>query len=109
MKIKSLPLLLAYAFCLNSYADSLTLPSATDSTRQEITTPDGFRCSESLGSPTSLEFGTLYTDDRDNPVGSVYGRITVPLGRRVERLNCNRLMELWLRKLESESAMDAYR
>lgn len=64
-------------------------------------------CSNAIGSATQLEFGVTGIIDKDmgNQIGDVgvYGRIIIPLGKRVKsRIDCNKLYELELKKKQLE-------
>lgn len=79
-----------------------------------IRTQDGVNCENSIGGATNLEFGlTGIIDnaqspfDRNNGFDSsrdigVYARITIPLDKPKQRINCNTLYELELRKKRLE-------
>ena len=104
------------AFAENSGLN-LSLPNmgaayGTDSIRSS----DGLDCKNSIGGATNLEFGiTGIIDNYQSPFGSntntlkdssrdigVYARITIPLDKPKERINCNTLYELELRKKRLE-------
>lgn len=93
----------------------LTLPNAPSTYGQDsIRSPDGLDCKNSIGGATNLEFGiTGIIDNHQSPFGSgnglpterdvgVYARITIPLDKPKERINCNSLYELELRKKRLE-------
>ena len=76
----------------------------------------------SIGSSTNVEFGVVGILNQNDPVANlayqdpnfnynpnsfmrdvgVYGRITIPIGAPKERLNCNTLYQLELRKVRLE-------
>jgi hypothetical protein len=95
---------------------NLALPNAGQSYGQDsIRTPDGLDCKNSIGGSTNLEFGvtgiinnasTPFSDPNPNydttkDIG-VYARIVIPLDGPKERINCNSLYELELRKKRLE-------
>ena len=102
------------------YADSsslnLALPSAPGSYQSDKFRAGELDCSNAIGSATTLEFGVTgiinkgYYDDMNNYFNDtrtgdigVYSRIVIPLGKRVQnRIDCNRLYELELRKKQLE-------
>lgn len=98
-----------------AYADSINLaiPGSPGSFQSDKFRAGELDCQNAIGSATQLEFGVTgiiekgtngYFDDTSNTgdVG-VYARITVPLGARVkERINCNDLYEIELRKKRLE-------
>lgn len=79
-------------------------------------------CSAAIGSSTNLEFGVVGILNQGDPTYNlatgdpymnynydnfmrdigVYGKITIPLGAPKERLNCNTLYQLELRKKRLE-------
>jgi len=79
-----------------------------------IRTQDGVDCQNSIGGATNLEFGlTGVINNAQSPFGSdrgfdsekdvgVYARITIPLDKPKQRINCNTLYELELRKKRLE-------
>ena len=103
------------AFAENSGLN-LSLPSMSGSYGQDsIRSPDGLDCKNAIGGATNLEFGiTGIIDNYQSPFGSqdptidssrdigVYARIVIPLDKPKERINCNSLYELELRKKRLE-------
>lgn len=97
-----------------AYADSTSLNLAIPGLPQNYQS-DKFRagdldCSNAIGSATQLEFGVTgiidkndaFNDRNTGDVG-VYGRIIIPLGQKPKnRIDCNRLYELELKKKELE-------
>lgn len=104
----------------SAFADSalnLSLPNAGMAYGSDsIRTPDGLDCNNSIGGGTNLEFGVTgivnnarspfdNSYDPNNPRSKdigVYARITIPLDGPKERINCNSLYELELRKKRLE-------
>jgi len=95
---------------------NLSLPNMGGSFGQDsIRTNDGLDCKNSIGGATNLEFGvTGIIDNYQSPFGSnnnfndssrdigVYARIVIPLDKPKERINCNTLYQLELRKKRLE-------
>lgn len=95
---------------------ALSLPNMGGSFGQDsIRTDDGLDCKNSIGGATNLEFGvTGVIDNYQSPFGGgntlgdssrdigVYARITIPLDKPKERINCNTLYQLELRKKRLE-------
>lgn len=95
---------------------NLALPNAGTSYGQDsIRTTDGLECKNSIGGSTNLEFGVtgivdnatspFSSSDPNNPTSKdigVYARIVIPLDGPKERINCNSLYELELRKKRLE-------
>lgn len=105
--------------CTSVYADSssvnLSLPGMGQSFGSDsIRTQDGVDCKNSIGGATNLEFGLTgiinnaqspFSSDRgfdSNKDVGVYARITIPLDKPAQRINCNTLYELELRKKRLE-------
>jgi len=92
---------------------NLSLPGSYGSYQSDSFRADGMDCSMAIGSSTNVEFGvvglinrsaaTVTTDPsaQGREVG-VYGRITIPIGAPRERLDCNELYQLELRKKRIE-------
>lgn len=101
----------AYA---NSSGLNLSLPSAPGTYSSDSFSTGDLKCSNAIGSATNLEFGVtgILTEEEDPFTGvgesttdnvGVYARITIPLGNRPkQRINCNTLYELELRKKRLE-------
>ena len=111
-------ILLLFATSVNADSNSLNLalPSAPGSYQSDKFRAGELDCSNAIGSATTLEFGVTgiinkgyyddvnnyFNDTRAGDVG-VYTRIVIPLGKRVQqRIDCNRLFELELRKKQLE-------
>lgn len=92
----------------------VTLPGASTSYGQDSIRAGDLDCKNSIGGATNLEFGvTGIIDNYQSPFGGsnsfdssrdigVYARITIPLDKPKERINCNSLYELELRKKRLE-------
>ena len=92
----------------------LQLPSAGSSYGQDSIRAGDLDCKNAIGGATQLEFGvTGVIDNFDSPFGGgntgpsskdvgVYARIVIPLDGPKERINCNSLYELELRKKRIE-------
>ena len=115
----------------SAFADSsslnLQLPSAGGSYGQDSIRAGDLDCKNSIGGSTNLEFGvTGIIDNYQSPFGGgsnfgetsrdigVYARIVIPLDGPKERINCNSLYELELRKkrlevLRLQEELDALR
>jgi len=105
------------------YADSsslnLALPNSGSTYGQDsIRTADGLDCKNAIGGATQFEMGvtgiinngdgsssSAYSSDSETTYGKdigVYARITIPLDGPKERINCNSLFKLELRKKRLE-------
>jgi len=93
---------------------NLQLPNAGTTYGQDsFKSSDGMDCKNSIGGGTNLEFGmTGIIDNYNGPFDNsdiestrdvgVYARITIPLDAPKERINCNTLYELELKKKRLE-------
>jgi hypothetical protein len=111
-------ILIGLLFPINAVADNsgigLTLPGASQSYGQDSIRAGELDCKNSIGGATNLEFGvTGIIDNYNSPFGGgndldstrdvgVYARIVIPLDKPKERINCNSLYELELRKKRLE-------
>jgi len=101
------------------YADSasnslnLSLPSSGSNYQSDKFRAGDLECSNAIGSATQWEFGVTGIIQGSNLVNNiktsktgdigVYSRIVIPLGKRAKnRIDCNRLFELELKKKELE-------
>jgi hypothetical protein len=130
--MKKLALLLTtLCFATSAYADSsslnLALPSAPGTFGQDSIRAGDLDCKNAIGGATQLEFGvTGIVNNATGPFSGsdplnpqtkdigVYARITIPLDKPKERINCNSLYELELRKkrlevLKLQAELDALR
>jgi hypothetical protein len=92
----------------------LSLPGASQSYGQDSIRAGDLDCKNSIGGATTFEFGmTGIVDNYSSPFGSsdqgnsekdvgVFARIVIPLDKPRERINCNSLYQLELRKKRLE-------
>jgi hypothetical protein len=95
----------------------VTLPGMSSCYGQDSIRAGDLDCKNSIGGATNLEFGvTGVVDNYQSPFGGgnfdptrsserdigVYARITIPLDKPKERINCNSLYQLELRKKRLE-------
>lgn len=112
--IVSLTILTKFVFAQSS-ALSLQLPGMPQSYGQDSIRAGDLHCQNAIGGSTNLEFGvTGIVDNYQSPFGGganndpskrnigLYARIVVPLDGPKERINCNSLYELELRKKRLE-------
>lgn len=94
---------------------NLALPSAPSTFGQDSIRAGELDCKNAIGGATQLEFGvTGIIDNYESPFGTndpmqpssrdvgVYARIVIPLDKPKERINCNSLYQLELRKKRLE-------
>jgi hypothetical protein len=104
----------------------LSLPNGQASYGQDSIKSGDIDCKNSIGGATQLEFGiTGIIDNYGSPFGSpdygnsekdigLYARIVIPLDKPKERINCNSLYQIELRKkrlevLKLQEELDALR
>jgi len=95
----------------------INLPGMSSTYGQDSIRAGDLDCKNSIGGATNLEFGvTGVIDNYQTPFGGnnfdpmksterdigVYARITIPLDKPKERINCNSLYQLELRKKRLE-------
>jgi len=110
----TLTLISNYAFA-NSSSLNLQLPNASSNFSSDKFKAGDLDCQNAIGGSTNLEFGvTGIIDNYQSPfddnttIGNstkdigVYARITVPLDGPKERINCNTLYQLELKKKRLE-------
>jgi hypothetical protein len=106
---------LASASTAENSSLNLALPSSPGTYGQDSIRSGELDCKNAIGGATQLEFGvTGIVDNYQSPFGSsnsdiesskdigVYARIVIPLDGPKERINCNSLYELELRKKRIE-------
>lgn len=125
--ITVLTILLAIPAAADSSSIGLQLPSPSTTYGQDSIRSGDLDCKNAIGGATNLEFGvTGVVDNYQGPFDSgadafptqkdigVYARITIPLDKPKERINCNSLYQLELRKkrlevLRLQEELDALR
>jgi len=96
----------------DSSSVGLTLPGMGATYGQDSIRAGDLDCKNSIGGATNFEFGvTGVIDNYSSPFSGggddtkdvgVYARITIPLDKPKERINCNSLYQLELRKKRLE-------
>ena len=85
--------------------NGFNLPTIPNVTGQDIVRGSGgISCQSSVGSGgPNFDLGVIGSNDMfDRDSMSVYGRITVPLGKRPKRVDCTRLYDLEISRLQME-------
>ena len=112
-KLLAIALLLPSVALAESSSLNLQMPSPGSSYGQDSFRAGELDCKNSVGGSTNLEFGvTGIIDNYQSPFSSssgsstkdigVYGRIIIPLDGPKERVNCNTLYQLELKKKRLE-------
>ena len=101
---------------------NLQMPQTSQNFQSDRIRAGDLECSMAIGSSTNVEFGVVGILNQNDPLTQlatqdpyfnynpdtfmrdigVYGRITIPIGAPKERLNCNALYQLELRKKRLE-------
>ena len=118
MKRLNYALLMLIGLSSSAYAQNsglnLQLPNAPSAYGQDSIRAGDLDCKNAIGGSTQLEFGvTGIVNNYNSPFGSgngfpsekdvgVYARIIIPLDKPKERINCNSLYQLELRKKRIE-------
>ncbi len=77
----------------------VTLPQGQD----EVRASDGTSCRSAVGgSGAYLDVGVIQGSGIDASDLATYGRVVIPIGRKSKRLDCSRLYELEVARLEME-------
>ena len=114
---------LLLASASTAFADTtgvnLPAPPRGSGGEDSIETAGGSRCRQSINSNGAyVDFGAVgvaqqpldydsndtfrfYSDERDKS-GMVYARVTIPLGKRPERIDCSQLYQLEIARLREE-------
>lgn len=104
----------SYEVLADNSSLNLAIPSPGGNYQSDRFRAGELDCSNAIGGGTNLEFGvTGIINQNDNPLSTEYGntkgrdvgvyaRITIPLDGPKERVNCNTLYELELRKKRLE-------
>ena len=123
--IRYLPLLPLLFLTMTASGQSLNLnlPNTPQSFQQDRIRAGDLECSMAIGSSTHVEFGVVGILNEDDPTYNlaqndpfynnynydnfmrdigVYGKVVIPIGAPKERLNCNALYQLELRKKRLE-------
>jgi len=110
--------LVSMPVCAQNSSINLQIPNGPTSYQSDSFRAGNLDCSNAIGGGTNLEFGVIgviaedatRSIDENKDIG-VYARITIPLDKPAERINCNELFELELQqrrleilKLEQELA-----
>ncbi|MEO5326154.1 hypothetical protein PV773_22825 [Mesorhizobium sp. CC13] len=77
----------------------VTLPQGQD----EVRAADGTTCRSAVsGSGAYLDVGVIQGNNRSNNDLATYGRVVIPIGRTPKRLDCSKLYELEVARLQLE-------
>lgn len=99
-----------FATTANAQSVNLSLPGSPGNYQSDKFRTGDLDCSNAIGSATQLEFGVTgiinddtFNNSSENKDVGVYARITIPIGKVAkERINCNELYQLELKKKRLE-------
>lgn len=100
---------------------NLSIPTSPQSYASDQFRAGDMDCRQAIGSSTNVEFGVMGVLNQNDPYGNsvmidpsrqyrddfmkdigVYARITIPIGAPKERIDCNRLFKLEMKRRELE-------
>lgn len=89
---------------LNQNQTGFTLPGVTlPQGQDEVHASDGTTCRSAVsGSGAYFDLGVIHGNSQSNDDIATYGRVVIPIGRTPKRLDCSRLYELEVERLQME-------
>jgi hypothetical protein len=89
---------------LNQNQSGFSLPGVTlPQGQDEVRAADGTTCRSAVsGSGAYLDVGVIQGNNRENNDLATYGRVVIPIGRTPKRLDCSKLYELEVARLQME-------
>ena len=89
---------------LNQNQTGFTLPGVTlPQGQDEVHASDGTTCRSAVsGSGAYFDLGLIHGNSQSNNDLATYGRVVIPIGRTPKRLDCSRLYELEVERLQME-------
>ncbi|RUU57458.1 hypothetical protein [Mesorhizobium sp. M2C.T.Ca.TU.002.02.1.1] len=89
---------------LNQNQTGFTLPGVTlPQGQDEVHASDGTTCRSAVsGSGAYFDLGVIHGNSQSNNDLATYGRVVIPIGRTPKRLDCSRLYELEVERLQME-------
>lgn len=89
---------------LNQNQSGFTLPGVTlPQGQDEVRAADGTSCrSAASGSGAYFDLGVIQGNNTSRGALATYGRVVIPIGRQPKRIDCTRLYELEVERLNME-------
>lgn len=89
---------------LNQNENGFNLPGVTlPQGQDEVHAADGTTCRSAVsGSGAYVDLGVIRGNSQSNNDVATYGRVVIPIGRTPKRLDCSRLYELEVERLQME-------
>nr|WP_250889152.1 hypothetical protein [Mesorhizobium sp. dw_380] len=98
------PVLAEDVYNLNQNESGFNLPGVTlPQGQDEVHASDGTTCRSAVsGSGAYFDLGVIRGNNRSNNDVATYGRVVIPIGRTPKRVDCSRLYELEVERLQLE-------
>ncbi|MFD2054520.1 hypothetical protein ACFSQT_15905 [Mesorhizobium calcicola] len=98
------PVLAEDVYNLNQNESGFNLPGVTlPQGQDEVHASDGTTCRSAVsGTGAYLDLGVIRGNNQSNNDVATYGRVVVPIGRSPKRVDCSRLYELEVERLQLE-------
>jgi len=98
------PVLAEDVYNLNQNESGFNLPGVTlPQGQDEVHAADGTTCRSAVsGSGAYLDLGVIRGNNKSNNDVATYGRVVIPIGRTPKRVDCSRLYELEVERLQLE-------
>jgi hypothetical protein len=98
------PVLAEDVYNLNQNESGFNLPGVTlPQGQDEVHAADGTTCRSAVsGSGAYLDLGVIRGNSQSNNDVATYGRVVIPIGRTPKRLDCSRIYELEVERLQME-------
>jgi hypothetical protein len=98
------PALAQDVYNLNQNETGFNLPGVTlPQGQDEVHAADGTTCRSAVsGSGAYLDLGVIRGNNQSNNDVATYGRVVIPIGRTPKRVDCSRLYELEVERLQLE-------
>ncbi|MER8413524.1 hypothetical protein NKH52_03620 [Mesorhizobium sp. M1066] len=98
------PVLAEDVYNLNQNESGFNLPGVTlPQGQDEVHAADGTTCRSAVsGSGAYVDLGVIRGNSQSNNDVATYGRVVIPIGRTPKRVDCSRLYELEVERLQLE-------
>lgn len=98
------PVLAEDVYNLNQNESGFNLPGVTlPQGQDEVHASDGTTCRSAVsGTGAYLDLGVIRGNNQSNNDVATYGRVVIPIGRTPKRVDCSRLYELEVERLQLE-------
>ncbi|TPM31941.1 hypothetical protein [Mesorhizobium sp. B2-3-4] len=98
------PVVAEDVYNLNQNESGFNLPGVTlPQGQDEVHASDGTTCRSAVsGSGAYVDLGVIRGNNQSNNDVATYGRVVIPIGRTPKRLDCSRLYELEVERLQLE-------